>query len=362
MNCNSGGNIGVSSATDGVSIEESRVLSLEKIKAEAKRLGFCCCGVSPAEDVDSQTQQVYRRFIAEGRHAGMLYLADNVEKRFSPKLLMPEVRSIISVAMSYKPKKMLPRREPQIAAYALGKDYHEVMKQRLWALAEALDLLPKRKTDQLSSAGRSTAADLSTVQQPKVNQSGVFRAFVDTAPVLERYWAVRSGLGFVGKNKSLIIPEGGNMYFLGEIFTDLSCRYDEPTGGQECLNCNKCVKACPTAALSLRADGTTDFNANKCLSYHTIENRGEIPQEVQEKMRNKIFGCDDCLTACPYNALQRAATEPLFDINPRLLEMRRTDWQSLSEETYRSLFKNSAVKRAKYSGLMRNIKIATSKG
>ena len=305
----------------------SRYLT-EKIKAEAKGLGFFACGIAKAEAVDSGTADGYRRWIADGGHASMHYLADNIDKRLDPRLLMPGVKSIVCVALSYAPAKTIPADQYQIAYYAYGKDYHDVMKQKLHALA--------------SACGITT-----------------YRAFCDTAPVLERYWAQRAGLGWIGRNHQLIIPHAGSMFFLGELFVTDALHYDSPTPNR-CGRCHACLDACPTSSLinnqSSVINHQSSFISNRCLSYLTIEHRGPIPP-LSSIINNQssIYGCDICQLACPWNRFAVPTTEPAFQPSDALLSMTKEKWHHLTEEQYRLLFKGSAVKRAKYEGLMRNI-------
>ena len=321
----------------------SRYLT-EKIKAEALSLGFFACGIARAEAVDDTTATTYRHWIAEGRHASMQYLADNIDKRLDPRLLMEGVRSIVCVALSYAPSELIPDGEYLIARYAYGKDYHDVMKQKLHSLA--------------SACGITT-----------------YRAFCDTAPVLERYWAQRAGLGWTGRNRQLIIPHAGSMFFLGELFVTEQLVYDNPSPNR-CGNCHACIDTCPTHALT---DGSAPhttkpasdwhdsslFDSRKCLSYLTIEHRGDFTPSQCEAVKgannegNYIYGCDRCLDACPWNRFAVATAEPLFQPSPALLAMTKEAWHGLTLEQYRALFKGSAVKRAKYDGLMRNIRILT---
>ena len=303
----------------------SRYLT-EKIKAEAKNLGFYACGIAKAEAVDSITADNYRRWIAEEHHASMHYLADNIDKRLDPRLLMDGVKSIICVALSYAPSVKIPSDQYQIAYYAYGKDYHDVMKQKLHALA--------------SACGITT-----------------YRAFCDTAPVLERYWAQRAGLGWIGRNHQLIIPHAGSMFFLGELFVTDTLHYDSPTPNR-CGSCHACVDACPTSSIinhqSSIINNQSSFISSRCLSYLTIEHRGPIPKS-SFLIPNSIYGCDICQLACPWNRFAVPTTEPAFQPSEALLTMTKEKWHNLTEEQYRILFKGSAVKRAKYSGLMRNI-------
>ena len=259
----------------------------------------------------------------------MAYLGNNLDKRFDPRLLMPGVKTIVVVAQNYFPARRLPEGEPQIADYALGLDYHDIVKQKLRQLAATVG-------------------------------SADYRAFVDTAPVLERYWAVRAGLGWIGKNQQLIIPHAGSEFFLGELFVTVELPPDEPLPNR-CGTCHRCVDACPTHALSLPATcvegygDITRFDARLCLSYQTIENRGELTVGAKAAMGDTFYGCDRCQRACPWNRFAKPSTEPLLQPREELLAMTRQKWENLTEEDYRRLFKGSAVKRAKYEGLMRNI-------
>lgn len=297
-------------------------LSSERIKAEAKALGFFACGIAKAEAVSPDCADKFRHWLDTGRHAGMDYMARNADKRLDPCLLMPGVKSIVCVALNYAPAERMPDGELQFAAYALGQDYHDIVKSRLHSLAARLNITE-------------------------------YRAFCDTAPVLERYWAAKAGLGWLGRNHQLIIPHAGSMFFLGELFLDIKLDYDKPMTPR-CGTCNACIDACPTGALA--PDGT--FCSSRCLSYLTIENRGGIPPEYADKMGNTVYGCDRCQDACPHNRFATPTTEQQLHPKTELLQMKRADWQHLTVEQYRCLFKGCAVKRAKYEGLMRNIDCA----
>ena len=301
----------------------------EKIKAEAISLGFSACGIAQAGPVEKEYRDYYCRWLSQSRHATMGYLENYQDKRFDPRLLHPGTKSIVCLALNYAPRVSIPEREPQLAAYALGKDYHDVMKAKLRQLVSNMNF----KEDDV-------------------------RVFCDTAPVLERYWAYRAGLGWIGRNHQLIIPHGGSMYFLGELFLPMELEYDQPLAPR-CGKCHACIDACPTHALQCAGDGhdanLAEFDSRKCLSYLTIENRDDIPGEFASCMDNTIYGCDKCQKACPHNRFSVPNTTPELQPSVELLAMRRDDWLDLTVERYRSLFKGSAVKRAKYDGLMRNI-------
>ena len=294
------------------------------LKAEALRLGFSACGVSPAEPVGAADCDAFVRWIDEGCHADMGYLAANLDKRLDPTLLVEGARSVVSVALNYFPPRDIPPGEYRLAWYALGEDYHTVMKDKLARLLDYLrTLLP--------------------------GVSG--RAFCDTAPLLERYWAWRGGLGWVGKHTQLILPHAGSAFFLGELVVDCTLTYDTPMPSR-CGTCDRCLRACPTGALTR----PRHLDARRCLSYLTIEHRGEIPPEAASRLSDSIYGCDRCQQACPWMRFARPTDEARLHPRDGLLAMRRADWRRLDVETYRRLFKGSAVKRAKFEGLTRNIR------
>ena len=291
----------------------SKCLNSTRVKAEARRLGFALCGMAPAESVEEQVAEAYRRWLDQGGHATMHYLEEHFSKRMDPRLLVPGIRTVVSVALNYRPARVA----SGISWYAQGKDYHDLMRHRLTALR-----------DVIGAHGR---------------------CFVDTAPVPERYWAWRCGLGWIGRHSQLVVPGQGSTFFLGELFLEEeSDAYDEPMENR-CGTCMRCVEACPTKAIG------TSFCSRRCLSYLTIENRGELPSWTQDKMGDMFYGCDRCLQACPH--LHATATqEPWLQPSEELLGMTPSDWQQLTMEQYQNLFRGSAVKRTKYEGLMRNIR------
>lgn len=314
------------------------ILSADKIKAEALRLGFSACGMARAEAVDETTSEAFKSWCAQGMQAGMNYMENHADKRLDPRLLMEGTRAIVSVALNYYPARQLREDQYQFAWYAYGKDYHDIMKEKLQALQAFIC------RDHQSAA----APNLLSQHAPLPLQS---RVFCDTAPVLERYWAHRAGLGWIGKNTQLIIPHAGSCFFLGEIFLNAEVdNYDTPQASR-CGNCTRCLNACPTKAL----EAPYLLNSRRCLSYLTIENRKEIPPAEGKKMGNKIYGCDDCQRACPWNRFATPCRTPELHPSDRFMQMEKEEWQALTEEQYRTLFKGSAVKRAKYAGLMRNI-------
>ena len=260
------------------------------------------------------------------------------DKRLDPRLLVEGARTVISVALNYYPDTKLPIEEYQIAWYAYGKDYHDVMKKKLNALLEFI-ILP------------STSAETIAPATSPLTVSG--RVFCDTAPILERYWAWRAGLGWIGKNTQLIIPHAGSCFFLGEVIINIAAdNYDIPQKSR-CGSCTRCIDTCPTKAL----EAPFRLNSKRCLSYLTIEYRGDLSPNMGQKMNKKIYGCDECQHACPWNRYSTPCKTEEFHPSPSLLQMKKSDWQSLTEEQYKTLFKGSAVKRVKYSGLMRNIRI-----
>ena len=288
------------------------------IKSEAIRLGFDICGISKAEPVADETIQSYNCWIGQEKHATMQYLERNCDKRFNPTLLVEGCKSIICVAMNYAPQQHI----EGIADYAQGKDYHNVVKDRLYLLLESINSV----------------------------QSVQGRAFCDSAPVLERYWAVKSGIGYIGRNRQLIIPGKGSNFFLGELFVDIELCYDTPCERNLCGNCRKCIDACPGNALSEEG-----IDARKCLSYLTIEHRDELPESIGEKMGNCFYGCDRCQVVCPHNRFATPNTTPEFQPSEALQQMTKERWQTLTKEEYKTLFRHSAVERCKYEQLVRNI-------
>ena len=327
--------------------------SRKEIKVEAERLGFFACGIARAEPVDAETAAAVRGWISKGSQATMDYMANYTEKRLNPCLLVPGTKSIVSLAMNYAPAQTMPETEYQLAAYAYGQDYHDVMKAKLRQLAALIANKFEGESDSEvgENDGNSTAITTPKTNETSEEPTGEIRVFVDTAPVLERYWAQRAGLGWIGKNHQLIIPRAGSMFFLGEIFLPYEFEsYDSPMPSR-CGNCRRCIKACPTCAIT----DEWGFDSEKCLSYQLIENRGELSEQAKQSMDTTIYGCDRCQTACPWNKFATPNTTPEFQPKSELLAMTKADWHNLTIDEYRALFKGSAVKRVKFDGLKRNI-------
>ena len=289
------------------------------IKAEALRLGFDVCGIAKAEAVESSTAGFCDLWVKDGYNGTMGYLERNCDKRYDPTLLVEGCRSIIVVALNYTPSQAI----EGISHYAQGEDYHKAVKDRLFLLLKSIN--------------------------GKAPCNG--RPFCDSAPVLERYWAVQAGLGWIGRNHQLIIPQRGSYFFLGELLIDAELDYDKPFEQNHCGECRRCINNCPTAALDEHC-----FDARKCLSYLTIEHRGELPENIGEKMGNCFYGCDRCQTSCPHNRFAKPNNTPELQPTPELLQMTTERWHSLTKEEYDSLFRKSAVERCGYEQLMRNIK------
>ncbi|MBE6308168.1 MAG: tRNA epoxyqueuosine(34) reductase QueG [Bacteroidales bacterium] len=297
------------------------------IKAEAKRLGFAVCGIAKATPLPAIEAQRLNGWVADGKHGDMGYLERNCDKRENPAKLVEGCKSIVSVALSYAQGEFDESRL-HISRYAQGADYHHVVKERLYRLLASIESVVPVKG----------------------------RAFCDTAPVAERYWAMQAGLGWIGRNHQLIIPKLGSYFFLGELMIDCETEYDTPFTQNLCGSCTRCIENCPTQALAI--DG---FDARKCLSYLTIEHRRELPENIGKKMGNCFYGCDRCQTACPWN--KKAGRTEITELLPgeALTTMEKEDWYALTEGKYKEIFGKSAVERAGYEQLIRNIE-AIKKG
>ena len=293
------------------------------IREEASRLGLSACGFAKAEPVSEEMTAVLDRWTENGYHADMGYMERNRDLRLDPTLLVPGCRTLIVVAQNYFPQQLLPKEGYQIAYYAYGQDYHRVVKDKLHHLLNYIKTL-----------------------DPNIEG----RAFCDTAPLLERYWAVKAGLGFIGFNRQLIIPGKGSYFFLGVLAVNIDLETTPHDMPLSCGGCKRCLLACPTGALT--RDG---IDCRRCLSYLTIEHRGPIPEEMAQKLGRRIYGCDTCQQVCPHNRFAESTEETAFDMSAEVAALTSEDWREMSAERYKRLFKNSAIERAGYEGMMRNV-------
>jgi epoxyqueuosine reductase len=294
------------------------------IKQQALSLGFFACGITKAGFLKDHEQRM-KNWLHEERHGEMVYMANHFNKRLDPTKLVDEARSVIVVLQNYYPEEPLPAdADYLISRYAYGTDYHFVIKEKL------------RKLQEFIHQNISTHAS---------------RAFTDSAPVLERAWAVKAGLGWIGKNSMLITPRNGSYFFIGEILTDLELAYDKASGGDYCGDCTRCIDACPTQAIGL--DRMID--SRSCISYLTIEKKGELPEEFKGEYKQWIFGCDICQEVCPWNRFSIPHNEQAFKLVDNVREWEATDWENLDKESFQKTFRKSPLKRPKFEGIKRNI-------
>lgn len=293
------------------------------IKSEAKRLGFLSCGISKAGFLEDEAPRL-EAYLKSNLNGQMQYMENHFDKRLDPTLLVDGAKSVISLLLNYYPEENQIADTYKISKYAYGQDYHFVIKDKLNEL-------------------------LHSIQSQIGEISG--RAFVDSAPVLDKAWAAKSGLGWVGKHTLLITPKSGSFNFVAELIIDFELEYDYAIT-DHCGTCTACIDACPTEAIV--APYVVD--GSKCISYFTIELKEAIPAEMKGKMNDWIFGCDVCQDVCPWNRFSKPHNEPLFNPHPELLSFSKKDWQEITAETFSKVFKNSALKRTKLQGLERNIK------
>lgn len=292
------------------------------IKAESKRLGFLSCGISKACFLEDEAPRL-EKWLSQNYHGQMAYMENHFDKRLNPKLLVDDAKSVISLLLNYYPEKSQSDNTYKISKYAYGEDYHFVIKDKLKEL-------------------------LSFIQTEIGDVNG--RAFVDSAPVLDKAWAAKSGLGWIGKHANLITQKVGSFYFIAELIVDIELEYDNPTTNH-CGTCTACIDACPTQAIvqPYVVDGS------KCISYFTIELKDNLPQEMKGKFDDWIFGCDVCQDVCPWNRFATPTPENRFAPKDDLLQFSKKDWQEITQETFAKVFGKSAVKRTKFDGLKRNI-------
>ncbi|TKD66630.1 tRNA epoxyqueuosine(34) reductase QueG [Flavobacterium sp. ASW18X] len=299
------------------------------IKAEANRLGFLSCGISKAGFLEEEAPRL-EKWLNANRNGQMGYMANNFDKRLDPTKLVDGAKSVISLLLNYYPEEKQRADTYKISKYAYGQDYHFVIKDKLKSLLQYIQ------------------EEIGEVQG---------RAFVDSAPVLDKAWAAKSGLGWIGKNSNLITQKVGSFYFVAELIIDLDLVYDGPTT-DHCGSCTACIDACPTKAIiePYVVDGS------KCISYLTIELKESIPTEFQNSMDNWMFGCDVCQDVCPWNRFATPHKEAAFQPNDKLLSLSEEEWKELTQDVFQEVFRKSAVKRTKYQGLLRNIKFLEGSG
>ena len=293
-----------------------------QIKAEAKRLGFFSCGISKAEFLEVEAPRL-EKWLNNNMHGQMSYMQNHFDKRLDPTLLVDDSKSVISLLLNYYPEQKQTDQSYKLSKYAYGKDYHDVIKSKLKELTHFI--------------------------QTEIGEvSG--RAFVDSAPVLDKAWAAKSGLGWIGKHSNLLTQKVGSFYFIAELIIDLDLDYDTIVS-DHCGACTACIDACPTQAI-------TDpyiVDGSKCISYFTIELKDQLPNSMKGQFDDWMFGCDVCQDVCPWNKFSKPHNEPLFNPHPELLDMTKKDWDEITEDVFKKVFQKSAVKRTKFSGLKQNI-------
>ena len=295
------------------------------VKSEAKRLGFDYCGISAAGFLEEEAPRL-EQWLKSNMHGEMSYMNNHFDMRLDPRKLVPGAKSVISLLLNYyTDATQRDSRAPKISKYAYGEDYHFVIKDKLHEMLNTLE----------EKIGRSIGG----------------RAFVDSAPVMDKAWAKKSGLGWIGKNANLINKKSGSFFFIAELILDVELEYDQPIG-DFCGTCTRCIDACPTDAIV----NPHVVDGSKCISYFTIELKSAIPESEKGKFQNYMFGCDICQDVCPWNRFSVPHAESRFNANEKLLSMTREEWTEITEDVFRELFRKSAVKRTKFEGLKRNIR------
>lgn len=285
-------------------------------------MGFISCGISKAEFLEEEAPRL-ENWLNKNMNGEMAYMENHFDKRLDPTILVPDSKSVISLLLNYFPSEIQTSETYKISKYAYGTDYHFIIKAKLKQLMDFI------------------SEEIGEVHG---------RAFVDSAPVLDKAWAAKSGLGWIGKHSNLLTKQLGSFYFIAELIIDLDLEYDTPVT-DHCGSCTACIDACPTQAIV--ADKVVD--GSKCISYFTIELKNEIPTSQKGHFEDWMFGCDICQDVCPWNRFSKLHSEPIFNPHPEMLSMTKKDWEEITEEVFQKLFKNSAVKRTKFSGLQRNI-------
>ena len=299
------------------------------IKTSARSLGFDYCGIAAAGRLDEDARRL-ESWLNKGFQGSMHYMNNYFDLRIDPSKLVPGAKSVITLLLNYCPAQQQTQEAPQVSKYAYGNDYHEVVREKL---KNFLGLI------------KDNIGDIHG------------RGFTDSAPVLERSWAQRSGLGWIGKNGNLITKKSGSFFFISTLITDLELEADDPFIKDYCGTCTRCIDACPTEAI---LPGKV-IDGSKCISYFTIELKDLlIPNEVKGKFENRLFGCDACQDVCPWNRFSRPTDEPRFNALPEILNFTNGDWEDLTEDSFKIIFKDSPLKRAKFQGIKRNLKFISS--
>lgn len=300
------------------------------IKKQAAQLGFSWCGIAQATQLNDDARRL-EKWLNSGMHGSMHYMEKYFEQRINPAILVPGARSVITLLLNYFPEKQQQPCAPKISKYAYGKDYHLVIREKLNMMIAFI-----------------------RTEIGEVNGRG----FVDSAPVLERTWAQRSGLGWIGKNGNLITKQQGSYFFIATLITDLELEYDDPFAKDYCGTCTKCIDACPTNAI---LPGSV-VDGSKCISYFTIELKDMlIPASEKGKFDNWMFGCDICQDVCPWNRFSKPTIEPSFTPLPEILNLSSGEWQAMTEEAFKKIFKHSPLQRTKHKGIQRNLLFISGK-
>jgi len=294
------------------------------VKSFTAELGFDYCGIAKAQQLDEDARRL-EQWLHKGMHGSMQYMENHFELRVDPTKLVPGAKSVITLLLNYYPAEKQNEDSLQVSKYAYGRDYHEVIREKLHKLMAMIK------------------GSIGEIQG---------RGFVDSAPVLERAWALRSGLGWIGRNGNLLTREAGSFFFIATLITDLPLQYDDPFAKDYCGTCRRCIDACPTDAIM----ENKVVDGSKCISYFTIELKDKlIPAEMSNKFDDWFFGCDTCQDVCPWNRFAEPTKETEFSPIPELLNFTTTDWESLTEDTFKKIFRHSPLKRSKFQGIQRNL-------
>ena len=300
------------------------------VKQTARELGFSFCGIAKAEILNEDARRL-EAWLNKNLHGKMQYMENHFDLRIDPSKLVPGAKSVITVLQNYYPEQQQSANTPQIAKYAFGKDYHEVIRAKLKTFLQILN------------------KEIGAIDG---------RGFVDSAPVLERAWAVKTGAGWIGKNGNLINKKNGSFYFIATLIVDFELNYDDPFAKDYCGTCTKCIDSCPTEAI----EPNKQINGSKCISYFTIELKDAlIPEEMKGKFNDWMFGCDICQDVCPWNRFSLPTNETSFTPIPEILHYSAKEWESLTEDSFKNIFRESPLKRSKYTGIQRNLKFLSNK-